>query len=125
MPKPNYRKCGQVAFWTVAVTPQLDLIKWGEHGNTIKGFDTYDEAEAQAHASRQSGLHNNDRFFILNVFPNGQIRTDEVDFDREVLGPLLRKMAKESGYIPEPRSRPSNRSNRTRRKVGTSRRSKR
>jgi len=74
----NYKNCGQVGFWVVAVSTSMDLIKWGKDGGTELPFKSYNDAENQCKALSETKTHKFDRFYILNVFPNGQMRTDEV-----------------------------------------------
>lgn len=68
-----------VGCWVVGVSPQQDLMKWGRDGDTEYPYGTREEALEQANYLKESIGHEEDRFYILNVFENGQMRTDEVD----------------------------------------------
>lgn len=77
----SYKNCGQVGFWACAATASMDLIKWGQNGGVENPYKSYQEAEDQCRALAETKTHKFDRFYILNVFSNGRIRTDEVQHD--------------------------------------------
>jgi len=71
--------CGQVGFWVAAACGSGELMQWGIDGDTEYPHLSYEDAVKQVAYLMQSELHKEDTFYILNVFPNGQIRTDAVD----------------------------------------------
>jgi len=75
----DYTNCGQVGFWVQGCTPGGELMQWGIDGDTKYPYRSYDAALEQARYLAESECHRKDAFYILNVFPNGQIRLDEVD----------------------------------------------
>lgn len=66
-----------VGVWVVACTPSCELLKWGRSGDTGEPYPTTEAALRQAEALAGSPRHKDDTFYFLNVFSNGQIRTDE------------------------------------------------
>jgi hypothetical protein len=72
------RKPKLVGVWVAAVTPQLDLIKWGKDGDTEYPYPTRRQAVNQAQYLCSTDTHRDDRFYLLKVFDNGQMRTDEL-----------------------------------------------
>ena len=67
-----------VGSWVVAITKQLDLIKWGIDGDTVKPYPPNSpEVLTQLKYLSSCKTHKDDRFYILQVFSNGQMRTDE------------------------------------------------
>jgi hypothetical protein len=69
-----------VGSWIAACTPQQDLIKWGQRGDTKFPFKPGDlELQRQLLFLTKSPVHKEDRFYVLDVFSNGQMKTSEVD----------------------------------------------
>lgn len=64
-------KC--VGFWAVQVTPQMDLLKFGEDSDTIHPYKT--AKAAMAELSFLKGVDPNSRYYILRLFSNGQMKT--------------------------------------------------
>lgn len=68
-----------VGVWVMACTPEQDLIHWGNDGDTEFPYSTVEEAASQARYLVSSPNHENDRIYLVRVFSNGQIRTEEVE----------------------------------------------
>ncbi len=68
----------EVGCWVACCTPELDFIKWGIDGDTIYPYPTYEEALDQAKYLKEHPCHKTDKFYILVMFENGQMRTDEI-----------------------------------------------
>lgn len=72
--KPKY-----VGTWTVAVTDEGDLIKWGKDGGTEYPYHTDEEANAQAQYLANTYNHMGDTLYLLKLFDNGQMVTFAVE----------------------------------------------
>jgi len=62
-----------VGYWAVQVTPQMDLIKFGQDGDTIVPYKRPGAAMAQLRYLKRE--EPDCRYYILRVFDNGQMKT--------------------------------------------------
>jgi hypothetical protein len=66
-------------YWVMEGGP--DLMKWGRDGDTVEPFLSKEEAVEQARYLMGSKQEAGDsRFYVLTVFTNGQVLTEEVGF---------------------------------------------
>ncbi len=68
-----------VGWWAVEVTPQQDLIKFGQDGDTVRPYKTAEEAMDQIEYLKENELDDKCRYYMLKVFNNGQMVTYEQD----------------------------------------------
>jgi hypothetical protein len=73
LPEPEVPVAG---YWVMEGSP--DLVKWGRDGDTVEPFLSREEAWDQARFLM--GEDKNTRFYVLTVFENGQLLTEEVGF---------------------------------------------
>lgn len=66
-----------VGYWAIQITPQMDMIKFGENGDTVYPHKT--PGRAQAACFNLKAKEPDCRYYILRVFDNGQMKT----FDAE------------------------------------------
>ena len=66
-----------VAWWAAAATPQGELIKWGYDGDTKLPFYTQADAIAQLRYLMEHESHSDDSFYLLHVYADGSIFTEE------------------------------------------------
>lgn len=66
-----------VGIWVVGITPEQDMITWGIDGDSIYPFPNNKDAEDQVSYLMSSITHKNDRFYLMHVFNNGQIKLYE------------------------------------------------
>jgi len=67
-----------VGYWAVQVTPQMDLIKWGHDGDTVKPYKTSNQALAQLKFLCKQEPNCN--YYMLKLFDNGQMKTFDYEF---------------------------------------------
>lgn len=71
--KERIKKPRIVGYWAILITPQQDMLKFGQDGNVV--FPHKRPREALA-ACRNLKVHEPDcRCYILRVFNNGQMKT--------------------------------------------------
>ena len=67
----------QIGVWVVACTPQCEIVKWGKDGDTEQPFTSREEAQSHADYLTSTAEHSDDGFYLLFLYSNGQIRTEE------------------------------------------------
>lgn len=87
MPEKNKKKPVKpkhVGTWVLAVMQDGEITKWGKDGDTIFPYPPNDrQAVKQAKYLTGSKTHKDDRFYILHIFNNGQMK--QFEFDRDDL----------------------------------------
>lgn len=68
-----------VGYWVMS-SQAGEIIKWGLNGNTVFPYSRLEDAVEQAKSLTEPTEAMGERFYIITVFNNGQMKTEEYEY---------------------------------------------